>query len=348
MNADTKQPRQHAASLSYVPDRAWVPPCVPAETSSDLPEGSAGTQGTHARTSSSSHPSERGQEGEEGKKAAPAAALASLSPTDWLLTLLDLAGAEPKGAPLRQCPAHLDSTPSLSVKAGADGRALVHCFAGCRTEDVLLALGISWRHLYDEPWLTPDQHLAVARPRLSFPPVVLRSGSPASTGMRLVGVHEYGKRWRLERYRHPATGAKDLRWFTLRNGAAIPGLLGVALSELPLYRENEVHMAVGAGELVVVCESESSVDALCSAGIYATTWAGGAATPQADRLAYVLRGARVLLVPDHDEAGMACGDLVRTALQAAAVGLSTVLPAPGCDARDLLAESGPGAFEVIR
>ncbi len=41
---------------------------------------------------------------------------------------------------------------------------------GLPTEDVLLALGISWRHLHDEPWLTPERHLSVVRPRLTFPP----------------------------------------------------------------------------------------------------------------------------------------------------------------------------------
>jgi len=38
------------------------------------------------------------------------------------------------------CPAHADRTPSLSVRQGERGR-LVHCFAGCRSEDVLRAIG---------------------------------------------------------------------------------------------------------------------------------------------------------------------------------------------------------------
>lgn len=38
------------------------------------------------------------------------------------------------------CPAHADRTPSLSVRQGERG-ILVHCFAGCRSEDVLLEIG---------------------------------------------------------------------------------------------------------------------------------------------------------------------------------------------------------------
>lgn len=38
------------------------------------------------------------------------------------------------------CPAHADRTPSLSVRQGERG-ILVHCFAGCRREDVLREIG---------------------------------------------------------------------------------------------------------------------------------------------------------------------------------------------------------------
>src|SRR5262245_15106526 len=44
---------------------------------------------------------------------------------------------------MARCPAHPDSTPSLSVRQGDDGRALVHCHAGCRIESVGSAIGIS-------------------------------------------------------------------------------------------------------------------------------------------------------------------------------------------------------------
>ena len=40
---------------------------------------------------------------------------------------------------LCRCPAHADRSPSLSVRPGR-WRLLFHCFAGCRTEDVLSAL----------------------------------------------------------------------------------------------------------------------------------------------------------------------------------------------------------------
>jgi len=47
-----------------------------------------------------------------------------------------------------RCPAHVDSVNSLSVSEGADGRALVHCHAGCTFEEVVKAMGLHARDLF--------------------------------------------------------------------------------------------------------------------------------------------------------------------------------------------------------
>jgi hypothetical protein len=47
------------------------------------------------------------------------------------------------------CPAHEDQEPSLSVAEGEDGRALVNCFAGCEPEDVVAALGLEMKDLFE-------------------------------------------------------------------------------------------------------------------------------------------------------------------------------------------------------
>ena len=49
-----------------------------------------------------------------------------------------------------RCPAHDDRSPSLAIKDCGDGRVLVHCFAGCETEDVLAAVGLTLADLMPE------------------------------------------------------------------------------------------------------------------------------------------------------------------------------------------------------
>jgi 5S rRNA maturation endonuclease (ribonuclease M5) len=48
-----------------------------------------------------------------------------------------------------QCPAHPDNSPSLSVTP-IDGQVLIYCHAGCDTADVLAAVGLTLRDLYDD------------------------------------------------------------------------------------------------------------------------------------------------------------------------------------------------------
>jgi hypothetical protein len=45
------------------------------------------------------------------------------------------------------CPAHEDRSPSLAIKE-VDGTILLHCFAGCETDDICGSLGVEVRDLF--------------------------------------------------------------------------------------------------------------------------------------------------------------------------------------------------------
>jgi hypothetical protein len=47
-----------------------------------------------------------------------------------------------------RCPAHDDTSPSLSIKVLDDGRVLLHCFAGCAIDGVLSAMRLKLSDLY--------------------------------------------------------------------------------------------------------------------------------------------------------------------------------------------------------
>jgi hypothetical protein len=55
----------------------------------------------------------------------------------------------------QRCPAHHDQRPSLSITRAPD-RWLLNCFAGCRTEAILHATGLTWADLYDRPAPSPS------------------------------------------------------------------------------------------------------------------------------------------------------------------------------------------------
>ena len=66
-----------------------------------------------------------------------------MTPAQRLLNRLEKVRSTGEGSYIACCPAHDDRTPSLSIKECDDGRLLVHCFAGCPTSDVLMAVGLS-------------------------------------------------------------------------------------------------------------------------------------------------------------------------------------------------------------
>src|SRR5690606_55529 len=55
-----------------------------------------------------------------------------------------------------KCTAHDDGRTSLSV-CESNGRILLKCFAGCRTETIVKALGITWRDLFDTSIKEPSR-----------------------------------------------------------------------------------------------------------------------------------------------------------------------------------------------
>jgi putative DNA primase/helicase len=71
---------------------------------------------------------------------------------DVLLARLE--GVRPAGPNswVARCPAHEDRDPSLSITL-RDGRVLIHCFAGCAPDEVLGAVGLTWKDLRaPDPW----------------------------------------------------------------------------------------------------------------------------------------------------------------------------------------------------
>ena len=48
------------------------------------------------------------------------------------------------------CPGHTDKSPSMAIKAGDDGRIILHCFAGCSTESIVSALGLKMSDLFEK------------------------------------------------------------------------------------------------------------------------------------------------------------------------------------------------------
>jgi hypothetical protein len=74
-----------------------------------------------------------------------------------VLPLLENVVERGNGEWVALCPAHNDHLPSLSIKQLDDGVLLMHCFAGCETEQVVQKLGLTMRDLYPRGGVTPTR-----------------------------------------------------------------------------------------------------------------------------------------------------------------------------------------------
>ena len=195
-----------------------------------------------------------------------------------------------------RCPAHGDTTPSLSLSEGDDGRTLWNCHKpGCEAEDGVRGLGLTLADLFvrDDDGVKPkwdpkaDGYVQTAR----------------SVYLTADGTPVFEKLRREPKPGHPARGlAKS---FTQRRpdpdrpGRWLYNLRGI---ERPLYRLPEVLAAVAAGRVVLVVEGEKDADALAAVGFVATCNDGGAGKWGPQHTA-ALAGAHVVVVPDNDRAG---------------------------------------------
>jgi putative DNA primase/helicase len=74
-----------------------------------------------------------------------------MKPIDRVLEALVSFGIQRSGEQWKSlCPCHNDVDPSLTIGIGANNRVTLHCFANCRTEDILRVIGLVWADLFDQ------------------------------------------------------------------------------------------------------------------------------------------------------------------------------------------------------
>lgn len=182
------------------------------------------------------------------------------------------------------CPAHSDRNPSLSIKEGDDGRILLHCFAGCKVEEVVEAIGLTMADLI---------------------PAELRRSKANSNHKDPNAYYDYhdadGKLlFQVVRKPSKPNGNKD---FIQRqpdgNGGWIYKTRGL---KRVLYRLPELIEGIKQGLPVFLPEGEKDADNLRRLGLLATTSAGGAKSWRAE-YANTLKGADVIILFDNDDQG---------------------------------------------
>lgn len=214
------------------------------------------------------------------------------------------------------CPAHEDQTPSLSLTDGRDGRILLHCHAGCPTDAILGAMGLSLADLFNE-------------------------AAPVTTRREPAVTYDYTDAdgrllFQVCRYQPKA--------FNQRRPDGRGGWLwGLGDTPRNLFRLPLVHAAIQTGETVYVVEGEKDALTVSQWGLVGTTNPMGADNWK-DLHAQQLTGAHVVIVPDNDEKGKKHGHIVRDSLLTLAASVYLAPPLPGAkDVTEWAAKGGTKA-----
>ena len=204
------------------------------------------------------------------------------------------------------CPAHDDTTPSLSINKGNDGKILVHCHAGCKTADILEAADLSFADL--KP--TSGKHVDKSTGK-----IVDTYNYTDEHGKLLYQVCRKVPKAFLQRRQKPSG---DWIW-------SIKGVRRVP------YRLAQL-MAAALTSIVFIVEGEKDVDRLVKLGLVATCNSGGADSGKGEKwlaeFNQFFRGRQVVILPDNDEPGRNHAQHVAKTLQGVAASVK-ILDLPG-------------------
>ena len=215
-----------------------------------------------------------------------------------------------------RCPAHADQRASLSITAGDDGRALLHCHAGCATADVLKAIGLTTKDLF---------------------PLPAENGHAANGRGRIVAEYSYLDESGALLYQAVRFEPKDFRQRRPKDGGG--WTWNTKDCRKVLYRLPELPPAP-ITETVFLPEGEKDVDSLRKLGLIATCNVGGAGKWR-DEYNEHLRGRSVVIIADADESGRKHAQQVGGALQGVAAEVKIVeMPRGAKDASDWIAAGG--------
>lgn len=222
-----------------------------------------------------------------------------------------------------KCPAHDDKKASLSVGKGRDNKIVMKCHAGCNTVDVLAAMGLTKADLFDNS----------QKPTQERPKVVARYNYTDAQGRFL--------------FQKTRDESKGFWWYHKENGKWVKGRGGdPVLYNLPV---------VTSEKCLYIVEGEKDVETLKAAGIPATSGPDGASGKWLPQYTEALRGKRVAIIQDNDDAGKAYAARVANALHGVAESVRVLdltqiwpeLPEKG-DTTDLVEHFGKEGLDRIQ
>lgn len=188
-----------------------------------------------------------------------------------------------------KCPAHEDKTASLTISEKS-GKLLLRCHAGCKTENVLAAVGLTFKEISDH-----RQDTSTWKKRLEY-----------SQKKKIEAIYDYRAEDGKYLYSKVRFEGKEIRYVTIDESTDSYQYCKARIATL--YRLPELISSIKNGYPVYIVEGEKDVETLRKLGYTATT--AGSVNDWRSNYAKYFTGAKVIILPDNDVPGLQLKDQI--------------------------------------
>ena len=246
------------------------------------------------------------------------------------------------------CPAHDDHAPSLAISL-TPSRRLIHCFAGCQTQEVLSNVGLKMADLFIDD--NSNSWISYIEKKVS---------KEEGRDYQVVDRYDYQTwqgEYKFSRIRlESSAGEKQCRIMVfLPDGkfkTSVDSVYGkgTKLKDLDaMYGDvDKIKRAISDGENIYYCEGEKDVNTMTEHGYVAFTL--GSANDWKTDFSENLKDANIVVLQDNDEAGLSLSKRIVHDLQGFASSIKVIVPVPNvlkADISDYFGKHNNDDFEKL-
>jgi hypothetical protein len=207
-----------------------------------------------------------------------------------------------------KCPAHDDKQASLQINivGSRDGKTTVHCYAGCKPVDIFKAIedktGYYFESRVKKSADTESKDLVYPAP-IDWPPSLSYNGIPHTVAYPYYDA-DNNLMFVVARWNLPGGGKRILPYSVTNSGGQPKWVSKLRLTPRPMFNLGEV--LAEPDKPIILVEGEKAVEAAKKDPQFndyvLVTYQGGAGNWKHTDWQYI-KGRRVFLIPDNDDAG---------------------------------------------
>lgn len=240
-----------------------------------------------------------------------------------------------------KCPSHEDNKASLTITYNSkDKKTLMNCGAGCNTNDILNAVGLTMSDLFDDA-IKPVEKINYKNGFKNYDEVIQYLYENPIDDDEVVKVYKFKNdnnkivylklRTKQKKFRHVRLfdtyliwGLKGGLYYETFDGSNIfsaneKGTRKIEIKEQEkiLYNLPNIIKGIKKDKTIYIVEGEKDVDNLIRNGLIATTTSTGGgigADKWNDSYSQYFKGAKVVILPDNDNSGLQFAEQVNKSI----------------------------------